>query len=1017
MDSQKVMVNVPSINSMESFIDNFSNTNIQKISEEEREQFYKNIWYERVLNGKTETYVESVEGKEKEIKKEREVEKDKEIEKEKEIEKYLMGFVKDEIVIHVCVTLYMLVSLLFFCVTYNLSFLKHYCYNLKKEIDNSAHIWMGNKSLNDILISVNITSENLTQKIDLCSYIRKEITDKKCEKKIVWLLGQPGEGKTVALKKIALMLIEERNFSLKKVKRINKIPLLLSITDLEVINTVESLENELLQGILRVYRKKLPQFIFSIWRNRFAKVFISYLKNGKYLLLFDGYDEVNENNRHVFVKTLEKFTTKYDNCRVIISSRDYVFHNDNNFLLQEGAIVHLTSFTREQIYEFIYKWNFNKKEMSELYMKIIMNIQLEHLAQNPFLLTLICYMYEKKAQIDKNTIADFYLEASNCLLKSWEAKKKIQNRVHIEIETKEEALACFAYFMVTNQRSWCGRKDAILAMEQCAKEYGVETGKILDEICIQSGILEESIKKEYHFYHRSFLEFYTAIYYKEKKLDIAQLEDELEQNSHIIFFYLSLCSDLNVTHGLLNRHKDKRKFIRQILRECSVHDEQFIIDFIKAELEALNPTDTESFKELGEFAHKYPYVKNEIREHLTKNFTETESIFMKQNSIVALAHFEDAVMLARLVAGNFASEDVVKLVIMADEAIDEVIFHLMEEVEEKYIYDILQGIAKEHKYDLLLRMLIGTKNIKKRELIIGTLLHLTKEKTFLIWLETKELIKYEDEEVAEKIWQLIYAYKWCNNELSRIQIQNMYVIAWYALQLLENPGYKFNKKKIDNRLKYLITYIKNAQNKGTVNNYLIDIKGFKVKSLVEFQYHWRKAEKKVSGFGKNPIILRYINIYVIGFTNLGLLAYYLLITSDYRKIIRLRWKLQTEIAYSFFENGQRFKAYDQINLDISRYLEYNALYFLFVGVLIMLQILLHKVLIRLDFKMKWIWFHFLIFLASIAIYVTVIQEPYFRLAHISISFVLMCIEIIHHKNNYPSFLFPQFNKIRDFLRT
>ena len=80
----------------------------------------------------------------------------------------------------------------------------------------------------------------------------------------------------------------------------------------------------------------------------------------------------------------------------ILSCRTAVFEGDNELRIYRKNILQLVPFSNEKIIDFLYQWDFVEgKDYWELYDKIINNYQLHKLAENPLLLTLIAYLYDK----------------------------------------------------------------------------------------------------------------------------------------------------------------------------------------------------------------------------------------------------------------------------------------------------------------------------------------------------------------------------------------------------------------------------------------------------------------------------------------------------------------------------------------------------------------------------------------------------------------------------------------------
>lgn len=909
------------------------------------------------------------------------------------------------------------VPIIIIYIIYQIFILPRYCNIIEKQIKSYGHVLMGKNTLEDILISVNVITKNTWKKSNLCSFMLREIHNKK--NGLYFLIGQAGEGKSVALRQLTLMIIGEmKRVTYRKKIRLMKVPILISIPEINSFEETKFTE-QICKKIIQISLGKKFSFLSNQIYSYFKYIFIFLLNNGNLFYLLDGYDEINESKRYAFVRMLEKMKRKYNNCIFIVSSRTYVFMEDNYPILRTGTVLNLSLLSKDQIYEFINKWSFNHKQASELYHRISVNTQLVNLASNPLVLTLICYMFDKNVKIEHNTILEFYIEASRCILKTWEEDKTIQKRIKLPINVKEEALSALAYFQLNNHQStWSSKKDVIKSFKECAEKNGILPINILDEISMQAGILECVSNKFYRFYHRSFYEFYSAMYMFNNNINIEILENDVELHCNIISFYLLFKSDIELTNKMLKNHSDKQKFISQIIRFCDVNDEEFIIKYISKYLENIDEKNTNSFKDVGELAKRYPIIQGMVRNKLNQIYKcKNSTDLIKENCFITYTYFESVTFLTQYLFDNFSSKNVIEIILMADDTIDKVIYNLANaNLGKEYLCEIFDGLSLAYKYDLLFRIMIGSKDERVKQWIMGCFLQCTKEKVFLEWLEDKELILNEKKDTVIQINSFIKKYGWCNRKFSSSVITNFYVIIWHTLELLDDKNYRFDLNKIDNNMKFIITYLKNVKNPIEIRNYLIDINNYKVVSLVEFDYHWKRvSKKKIKVFGKDPILMNNITAFAIMASNIVLMFYYLLITVDLPVSLLNRSHLEKLLVETFFVNTELFKKYDVTIIQISKYIKFNTLYFLIVITMNIVQKFLHNCLSQITFKKYYIIYHFLIALALIDLYCIIISEVNFRCCYVILSCFLMLIGIVQHKNNYPAFKNPLFTEIRQFL--
>src|SRR5699024_6308145 len=114
--------------------------------------------------------------------------------------------------------------------------------------------------------------------------------------------------------------------------------------------------------------------------------------------------------------------------------------------------------------------------------KITYNYQLERLAQNPLLLTLILHLYDKSELIIPRTINEFYTNVMKCLLQDWKTQKKILNRNTIYYDIKYSVLQNISYKLYLINRSTLKYTDIISVINPIAKKFGELPKTIFNEI-------------------------------------------------------------------------------------------------------------------------------------------------------------------------------------------------------------------------------------------------------------------------------------------------------------------------------------------------------------------------------------------------------------------------------------------------------------------------------------------------------------------------------------------------------
>lgn len=336
-------------------------------------------------------------------------------------------------------------------------------------------------------------------------------------KKLV-VLSDSGMGKTTLLKLEAWKALRDQYQSLEKNQAKKQVyadvvlPLFVSLGEL-----AEELqeEDEIIDAILLVLSPK-PK------RQEAKSLIIEKIKIGKCLLLLDGLDEVPSEKRDILKIKLDKFVSAYTG-RIICTSRIIGYDKD---LFRGDKEVEIIPFGQRQIEEYVDLFFTGKSMSRELIKDLRNNYQVQGLAQNPLLLSLICKVYETK-------FSDSKFSDSKPILRTQVYRgifNKFLSKYYEDDDVKdaiEELLARISYNLTSNGKVSVSHQelDSIIREIFSSDDTGIKQKLGLntdsldlihkfsdDNILRKIGLKEQSGTSYYLFSHRTFQEYFTALY-------------------------------------------------------------------------------------------------------------------------------------------------------------------------------------------------------------------------------------------------------------------------------------------------------------------------------------------------------------------------------------------------------------------------------------------------------------------------------------------------------------------------
>lgn len=351
------------------------------------------------------------------------------------------------------------------------------------------------------------------------------------------LLGDPGGGKSTLLKYITCQICK---FHQTKKLLPFYVPIFLKISEYaRFLQTNPS--------------KHLIDFLFEDYDKSYSQLFKWAFEKCQALLLLDGLDEVLDVPQRIkVVEEVQDIIARMPENRYIITSR-IIGYDEARF---GQDVVHFTiqPFDKERIKTFCNCWykavskskSFGissiNKEANQLYESIIQKPEIERLACNPLLITLIANIHFKGQTLPDNRV-QLYDIATETLLQYW-----VQSRVSDEsqLKDKDDVIAILSPIAFNIHKfNPEGTIDEKEFDKQCqeilqSSEFDFSLSEAKNEVrelkkflrqqsgfFHEKGIDEETGRKFFGFFHQTFQEYLAAIEivnrWKEKSIDFSEL--------------------------------------------------------------------------------------------------------------------------------------------------------------------------------------------------------------------------------------------------------------------------------------------------------------------------------------------------------------------------------------------------------------------------------------------------------------------------------------------------------------
>jgi hypothetical protein len=235
---------------------------------------------------------------------------------------------------------------------------------------------------------------------------------------------------------------------------------------------------------------------------------------GAFVVLFDGFDEIDHASTAHFEKEIIAFTMKYGRNDTVVSSRP-----DERFAAwQEFVVLHLNPLDKDKTIELISKIEYDPVVKAKFIARLEEDLFDRHegFLSNPLLATMMLLTFEQIADIPAKTHI-FYEQAFETLFHRHDATKEVYARKRftpLPIDEFRSILGAFALVTYMAERFSFSSEEAKKYLEEAFELEGTPRGVDLADGFLRDLLTSVCILQidgaECQFSHRSFQEFFAA---------------------------------------------------------------------------------------------------------------------------------------------------------------------------------------------------------------------------------------------------------------------------------------------------------------------------------------------------------------------------------------------------------------------------------------------------------------------------------------------------------------------------
>ena len=330
------------------------------------------------------------------------------------------------------------------------------------------------------------------------------------------ILGQPGAGKTTAVKHMCQQML-----SSSEVFPLQEFPLLVRLRDLNnakpASGDLQDLLIERIQSILDI-PMNFPADLESedaseARRSLRERAVVQILETLRPLILLDGLDEVSHKaKRDSIIGGVRRLAIQLEKSRIILTARtgEFTYH------IEKMTTYEIAPLSQHQIQQFAAGWL--GAADAKPFLEQVRNSPFADAAIKPLTLAHLCAIYERVHKIPEKP-KSVYKKIVNLLLEDWDQQRSVHRLSaysDFEVDRKADFLSDLAHNLtISNKTSTFTRSDLLESYWEISVNYGLQNSEaqaVVNELETHTGLIVQSGTDLFEFSHKSLQEYLTAVF-------------------------------------------------------------------------------------------------------------------------------------------------------------------------------------------------------------------------------------------------------------------------------------------------------------------------------------------------------------------------------------------------------------------------------------------------------------------------------------------------------------------------